>query len=65
MSEEQIEWRDAWNKLIAASKNSVLGGTTEPFDELTTLQDDKMLLFEKAIALECMSKKNEAKEFYK
>lgn len=65
MSEEQIEWRDAWNKLIAASKNSVLGGTIEPFDELTTLQDDKMLLFEKAIALECMSKKNEAKEFYK
>lgn len=31
MSEEQIEWRDAWNKLIAASKNSVLGGNYRTF----------------------------------
>ena len=64
MEEEQLEWRDAWKKLIDASKKSVIKGDTTPFDELTTLQDDKMLLFEKAIALECMDKKTEAKKYY-
>ena len=64
MAEEQLEWRDAWKKLIDASKKSIMKGDTTPFDELTTLQDDKMLLFEKAIALECIDNKTEAKKFY-
>lgn len=64
MAEEQLEWRDAWKKLIDASQKSIIKRDTTPFDELTTLQDDKMLLFEKAIALECIDKKPEAKKYY-
>lgn len=68
MSEEQIEWRDAWKKLIDASREMILNGKkddTTPFDELTALQDDKMLLFEKAIAFECLGNAEKAKELYK
>lgn len=68
MSEEQIEWRDAWKKLIDASREMILNGKkddTSPFDKLTSLQDDKMLLFEKAIAFECLGNKDRAIELYK
>ena len=68
MSEEQIEWRDAWKKLIDASREMILNGKkddTSPFDKLTSLQDDKMLLFEKAIAFECLGNAEKAKELYK
>ena len=68
MSEEQIEWRDAWKKLIDASREMILNGKkddTSPFDKLTSLQDDKMLLFEKAIAFECLGNSEKAKELYK
>ncbi|MGN0740429.1 MAG: hypothetical protein ACI4LX_09700 [Treponema sp.] len=64
MKDEVIEWRDAWKKLISTSRKAVLTNNIYCFDELTTLQDDKMLLFEKAIALECMNKKEEAKDLY-
>lgn len=68
MSEEIIEWRDAWKILIDASKSMILNGDkndTKPFDSLTTLQNDKMLLFEKAIAFECLGNTEKAKELYK
>ncbi len=68
MGEEQIEWRDAWKKLIDASREMILNekkDDTTPFDELTALQDDKMLLFEKAIAFECLGNAEKAKELYK
>ena len=67
MSEEQIEWRDAWKKLIDASREMLQIGDKDnsaPFDKLTKLQDDKMLLFEKAIAYECLGNKIKAKELY-
>ena len=64
MAEEVIEWRDAWNKLISVSRKSILTNDITHFDELKTLQEDKMLLFEKAIALECMNKKDAARELY-
>lgn len=67
MSKEKIEWRDAWKLLIDASGETIRNGkpdNTEPFDNLTDLQDDKMLLFEKAIAYECLGNANKAKEFY-
>lgn len=67
MSEEQIEWRDAWKKLIDASRIMVLNNdknNSTSFDELDKLQDDKMLLFEKAIAYECLGNSVKAKELY-
>ena len=67
MSEEKIEWRDAWKKLIDASGETIRNGkpeNTEPFDNLKDLQDDKMLFFEKAIAYECLGNKEKAIEFY-
>lgn len=67
MSEEKIEWRDAWKKLIDASREMIQNGdknNTEPFDNLRKLQDDKMLLFEKAIAYECLGNNQKAKELY-
>ena len=65
MAEEIVEWRDAWKKLIDTSRISIINKSIAPFDELHTLQNDKMLLFEKAIALECIGKKEEARRLYK
>lgn len=68
MAEEQLEWRDAWKKLIDASREMICNGkkdNTEPFDRLLSLQEDKMLLFEKAIAYECLGNSEKAKELYK
>lgn len=67
MTEEKIEWHDAWKKLIEASREMILMGNpanTKPFDELISLQEDKMLLFEKAISFECLGNKEEAKKLY-
>ena len=67
MAEEKIEWRDAWKQLIDASRAMIQAGNkndTTPFDKLKTLQDDKMLLFEKAIAYECLGNKEDARILY-
>lgn len=67
MSEEKIEWRDAWKLLIDASGETIRNGkpdNLEPFDVLSDLQNDKMLFFEKAIAYECLGNVEKAKEFY-
>ena len=68
MNIERIEWRDAWKKLIDASREMICKGekdNTKPFDDLISLRDDKMLLFEKAIAFECLGNKEKASELYK
>ncbi len=65
MAEEIIEWRDAWKQLIDTSRISIIKKSIAPFDDLHTLQNDKMLLFEKAIALECIDEKEEARKLYK
>ena len=66
MSEEKMEWREIWKELIATSKKAVLAPNKSGlvyFDALP-FQDDKMLLFEKAISYELLGMKNEAIEFY-
>ena len=66
MSEEKMEWREIWKELIDTSKKAVLAPNKSGlvyFDALP-FQDDKMLLFEKAISYELLGMKNEAIEFY-
>lgn len=69
MSEEQIEWRYVWKECVDAGQKSLLLDDEKLerfFPVLINLYgDDKMILFEKAITLECLGNKTEAEKLYK
>ncbi|MEE3411364.1 MAG: hypothetical protein VZQ47_08670 [Treponema sp.] len=62
------EWRDIWKKSIIASKNSIIKKDQKLkffFKDLENdYPDDKMVLFEEAITLDCLKNYDKAIELY-
>ncbi len=63
----EIEWRDAWKLIIDASRKTIINkdSTCSTYFDALPFQDDKMILFEKAIAFESLGNKKSALEYYK
>lgn len=66
-SNKNTEWRDIWQEIIETSR-IVLRNKNKDLDGFKSLDekypDDKMLLFEKGIAAECLSNEILAKKYY-
>lgn len=66
-SKKETEWRDIWQEIIETSRK-VLRNKLEISEGFKALNEkypaDKMLVFEKGIAAECLTKKEIAIDFY-